>query len=145
MARCVTWDDNPSEGGEADWAQPPLLKILAVDRLIVIVAANATCLVLEDAGLAFACGEHVGPETGTVGVADAGEEVDATPLIPLVEHGFGDIWEEQVLLLDDVIEEPPAVLDLLDIVLVKGELSRLGCGGSCISSSSSSSFSLGWG
>ena len=42
--------------GGADWAQPPLLKILAVGRLVVIVAVKATFPVLEDVGLTFACG-----------------------------------------------------------------------------------------
>ena len=41
-------------GEEADRAQPPLLKIRPVDRLVVIIAAEATFLVREDVGLAFA-------------------------------------------------------------------------------------------
>ena len=85
----------------------------------------------------------MGPGKGT----DAGEEVDAALLICLVGYGFGDIWKEQALLLDGALEEPPVVLDLLDIGLVEGEFSRLGYGGSCLSSSSSSlsSSSPGWG
>ena len=101
--------------------------------MFVILAVEVTFLVLEDVGLAFAYGGHVGPGAGTVGVADAGEEVDAALLMYPVEHVFLDIWEEQALLLDDILEEPPAALDFLDIVLVEGEFSRLGCGGSCLS------------
>ena len=48
------------------------------------------------------------------------------------------------MLLDDVLEELLATLDLLDTVLVEGELSRPGWEDSCLSSSSSSSL-LVWG
>ena len=96
--------------------------------LIGIVAAKAFPPVLDDVGLAFTCGGHIDFAAGTVGVASSSEEVDAIFFIVLVEHGLGDIGEEEALLLDDVLEELPAALDLLDIVLAEGELTRLGCG-----------------
>ena len=78
----------------------------------------------------------MGPSTGTIGVADTGEQVDAALLVCLAEHWFWGIWEEHALFLDDFIEEMSVALDVLDVVLVKGELSRLGCRCSCLSSSS---------
>ena len=128
-------------GGEADWAQPPLLKILSVGRLVGIVVVREFLPVLDYVSPAFSCGGNMGFTVGTVGVASASEEVDATFFIVLVEHGLGDIGKEEVLLLDDVLEELHAALDLLDIVLVEGELTRLGCGVSYLSPPSPSSYS----
>ena len=90
----------------------------------------------------FTCGGHVGLGTGTIGIADAGGKVDAALFILLVEHELWDIWEKQPLLLDDILGKLPAAFDLLDAMLVEGELFKLACGVSCLSSSSSSSTPL---
>ena len=86
----------------------------------------------------------MGSSAVTFRVADTFKKEDAALLVCRFEHGLWDIWEEQAVFLDDCVEELSVGLDIPDVVPVEGELARLLCIDSCLSSSppsfSSSSF-----
>ena len=111
--------------GVCDWYRgreilnsTPALKIWVRGALSCQVALEAFALVLEGVDFARACGRDVGASPAAHGIAaGAGEEILHALLRVVVEHGVGDVIEEETILLDHPLEELGGADELFFLVL----------------------------